>query len=95
MLRASASIPCVLLDLSTFLLPTPMITIHHCIVNYAGVAADTVYNMLEDSQGSKFNEAGVHLRTAAGIFERLHKVMTTAQSRANPAAYFIRHEAKS
>eukprot|EP00903_Cladosiphon_okamuranus_P015926 g14711.t1 len=36
--------------------------------------ADTVYNMLEDSEGSKYNEAGVHLRTAAGIFERLHKV---------------------
>ncbi|CAM9378240.1 unnamed protein product [Pylaiella littoralis] len=35
--------------------------------------ADTVYNMLEDSAGSKFTEAGVHLRTAAGIFERLHK----------------------
>lgn len=34
--------------------------------------ADTVYNMLEDGQGSKFTEAGVHLRTAAGIFERLH-----------------------
>lgn len=43
--------------------------------NYADAAADTVYNMLEDSQGSKFNEAGVHLRTAAGIFERLHKVL--------------------
>ncbi|CAN0351697.1 unnamed protein product, partial [Ectocarpus fasciculatus] len=35
--------------------------------------ADTVYNMLEDSQGSKFTEAGEHLRKAAGIFERLHK----------------------
>lgn len=39
-----------------------------------GASADTVYNMLEDSAGSKFTEAGVHLRTAAGIFERLHKV---------------------
>lgn len=38
--------------------------------------ADTVYNMLEDNQGAKFSEAGVHLRTAAGIFERLHKVST-------------------
>ena len=47
------------------------------MVHHTGVAADTVYNMLEDSQGSKFNEAGVHLRTAAGIFERLHKVMAT------------------
>lgn len=36
--------------------------------------ADTVYNMLEDNQGTKFSEAGVHLRTAAGIFERLYKV---------------------
>lgn len=32
--------------------------------------------MLGDSQGGKFTEAGVHLRTAAGIFERLHKVHT-------------------
>lgn len=30
--------------------------------------------MLEDEEGGKFNEAGVHLRTAAGIFERLYKV---------------------
>ncbi len=44
---------------------------------WAGHTADTVYNMLEDSQGSKFSEAGVHLRTAAGIFERLHKVGST------------------
>lgn len=36
--------------------------------------ADTVYNMLEDNEGTKFSEAGVHLRTAAGIFERLYKV---------------------
>lgn len=46
-----------------------------CLWNHTLVVADTVYNMLEDSQGSKFNEAGVHLRTAAGIFERLHKVL--------------------
>lgn len=39
--------------------------------------ADTVYNMLEENQGSKFSEAGVHLRTAAGIFERLYKVSTS------------------
>lgn len=58
-----------------------------CGVNYTDVAADTVYNMLEDSQGSKFNEAGVHLRTAAGIFERLHKVMRCKQSRADLARY--------
>eukprot|EP00904_Undaria_pinnatifida_P007827 jgi/Undpi1/4174/HiC_scaffold_16.g07541.m1 len=34
--------------------------------------ADTVYNMLEDSQGSKFTEAGLHLRKAAGLFQRLN-----------------------
>ncbi|CAM9160453.1 unnamed protein product, partial [Laminaria digitata] len=35
--------------------------------------ADTVYNMLEDSQGGKFTEAGLHLRKAAGLFQRLHE----------------------
>ena len=45
-------------------------------------SADTVYNMLEDSQGSKFTEAGLHLRKAAGLFQRLNTVMTTMRRRA-------------
>lgn len=44
------------------------------------ITADTVYNMLEDGQGSKFTEAGVNLRTAAGIFERLHKVQQATRA---------------
>lgn len=40
--------------------------------------------MLEDGHGGKFSEAGVHLRTAAGIFERLYKVYTD-RARSYPA----------
>lgn len=53
---------------------------------YVRGVADTVYNMLEDNQGSKFTEAGLHLRKAAGLFQRLHEVMSALRRRARNSA---------